>query len=63
VSEKSSAVRIGNVVAGAFDTSLAGWEQHFARICGDVGAMLTFLGWLVPTIPAAPAGRAGVGPG
>lgn len=44
-----SAVRIGNVIAGAFDTSLADWE-HFAWICGDVGAMLTLIGWLVPTI-------------
>ncbi|AVH55619.1 MULTISPECIES: MAB_1171c family putative transporter [Streptomyces] len=44
-----SAVRIGNVIAGAFDTSLAGWE-NFAWTCGDVGAMLTLIGWLVPTI-------------
>ncbi|MFD9187204.1 MAB_1171c family putative transporter [Streptomyces phaeochromogenes] len=44
-----SAVRIGNVVAGAFDASLAQWES-FAWICGDVGAILTLIGWLVPTI-------------
>ncbi|WP_329439296.1 MAB_1171c family putative transporter [Streptomyces canus] len=44
-----SAVRIGNVIAGAFDTSLADWEG-FAWTCGDVGAMLTLIGWLVPTI-------------
>lgn len=44
-----SAVRIGNVIAGAFDTSLDGWES-FAWTCGDVGAMLTLIGWLVPTI-------------
>ncbi|MEU2227046.1 MAB_1171c family putative transporter [Streptomyces sp. NPDC018347] len=44
-----SAVRIGDVVAGAFDTSLAEWEG-FAWTCGDVGAMLTLIGWLVPTI-------------
>ena len=44
-----SAVRIGDVIAGAFDTSLANWEG-FAWTCGDVGAMLTLLGWLVPTI-------------
>ncbi|MEK8146297.1 hypothetical protein NKH18_48760 [Streptomyces sp. M10(2022)] len=44
-----SAVRIGNVIAGAFDTSLAEWES-FAWTCGDVGAMLTLIGWLVPTI-------------
>ncbi|MEE1798158.1 hypothetical protein PUR57_05620 [Streptomyces sp. JV176] len=44
-----SAVRIGNVIAGAFDTSLARWE-NFAWICGDVGAMLTLIGWLVPTV-------------
>lgn len=44
-----SAVRIGNVIAGAFDTSLASWE-NFAWTCGDVGAILTLVGWLVPTI-------------
>ncbi|MGW4291054.1 MAB_1171c family putative transporter [Streptomyces sp. NPDC004673] len=44
-----SAVRIGNVIAGAFNTSLAEWEG-FAWTCGDVGAMLTLIGWLVPTI-------------
>ncbi|MFC9502690.1 MAB_1171c family putative transporter [Streptomyces sp. NPDC057002] len=44
-----SAVRIGNVIAGVFDTSLANWEG-FAWTCGDVGAMLTLIGWLVPTI-------------
>lgn len=44
-----SAVRIGDVIAGVFDTSLAEWE-NFAWTCGDVGAMLTLIGWLVPTI-------------
>ncbi|MFF3976598.1 MAB_1171c family putative transporter [Streptomyces sp. NPDC001828] len=44
-----SAVRIGNVIAGAFDTSLADWES-FAWTCGDVGAMLTLIGWLIPTL-------------
>ncbi|MGW7337722.1 MAB_1171c family putative transporter [Streptomyces sp. NPDC054808] len=44
-----SAVRIGNVIAGAFNASLAEWEG-FAWTCGDVGAMLTLIGWLVPTI-------------
>ncbi|MFF7642989.1 MAB_1171c family putative transporter [Streptomyces canus] len=44
-----SGVRIGNVIAGAFGTSLVGWE-NFAWTCGDVGAMLTLIGWLVPTI-------------
>ncbi|MFF7174808.1 MAB_1171c family putative transporter [Streptomyces pseudovenezuelae] len=44
-----SGVRIGNVIAGAFGTSLVGWE-NFAWMCGDVGAMLTLIGWLVPTI-------------
>lgn len=44
-----SAVRIGNVIAGAFDTSLAQWES-FAWSCGDIGAILTLIGWLVPTI-------------
>jgi len=44
-----SAVRIGDVVASAFGTSLAEWEG-FAWTCGDVGAMLTLIGWLVPTI-------------
>ncbi|MFG2349561.1 MAB_1171c family putative transporter [Streptomyces phaeochromogenes] len=44
-----SAVRMGNVIAGAFGTSLAEWE-NFAWTCGDVGAMLTLIGWLVPTI-------------
>ncbi|MFJ4007375.1 MAB_1171c family putative transporter [Streptomyces sp. NPDC090023] len=44
-----SAVRIGNVIAGAFNTSLADWES-FAWACGDIGAMLTLIGWLVPTI-------------
>ncbi|MGZ2358508.1 hypothetical protein LRE75_17690 [Streptomyces sp. 372A] len=44
-----SAVRIGNVIAGAFDASLADWEG-VAWTCGDVGAMLTLIGWLVPTI-------------
>ncbi|WP_217570652.1 MAB_1171c family putative transporter [Streptomyces sp. GbtcB7] len=44
-----SEVRIGGVIADAFDTSLAEWE-NFAWTCGDVGAMLTLIGWLVPTI-------------
>ncbi|MFC5218849.1 MAB_1171c family putative transporter [Streptomyces coerulescens] len=44
-----SAVRISNVIAGAFDASLTAWES-FAWTCGDVGAMLTLIGWLVPTI-------------
>ncbi|MCM2579725.1 MAB_1171c family putative transporter [Streptomyces meridianus] len=44
-----SAVRIGNVIAGAFGGSLDQWES-FAWTCGDVGAMLTLIGWLVPTI-------------
>ncbi|GAX56716.1 MAB_1171c family putative transporter [Streptomyces olivochromogenes] len=44
-----SAVRIGDVIAGAFDRSLAQWES-FAWTCGDVGAMLTLIGWLVPTV-------------
>ncbi|MFE1836429.1 MAB_1171c family putative transporter [Streptomyces sviceus] len=44
-----SGVRTGNVIAGAFGTTLAGWE-NFAWTCGDVGAMLTMIGWLVPTI-------------
>ncbi|MDT0488114.1 MAB_1171c family putative transporter [Streptomyces sp. DSM 41640] len=44
-----SGVRTGNVIAGAFGMSLAGWE-NFAWTCGDVGAMLTLIGWLVPTI-------------
>ncbi|AJE81577.1 integral membrane protein [Streptomyces albus] len=44
-----SAVRIGNVIAGVFNTSLADWEG-FAWSCGDVGAMLTLIGWLIPTI-------------
>ncbi|MFJ5266751.1 MAB_1171c family putative transporter [Streptomyces sp. NPDC088387] len=44
-----SAVNISNVVAGAFDGSLAAWE-NFAWICRDVGAVLTMIGCLVPTI-------------
>lgn len=44
-----SGVRTGNVIAPAFGISLAGWE-NFAWTCGDVGAMLTLIGWLVPTI-------------
>ncbi|KUO04556.1 MAB_1171c family putative transporter [Streptomyces caeruleatus] len=44
-----SAVRIGNVIAGFFHASLAAWED-FAWICGDIGAILTLTGWLVPTI-------------
>ncbi|MEU8787597.1 MAB_1171c family putative transporter [Streptomyces sp. NPDC048637] len=44
-----SAVRIGNVIASALNTSLAEWES-FAWTCGDVGAMLTLIGWLVPTL-------------
>ncbi|MFF9778454.1 MAB_1171c family putative transporter [Streptomyces sp. NPDC013978] len=46
-----SAVRIGNVIAAALGISLAGWED-FAWICGDVGTILTLVGWLVPTITA-----------
>ncbi|MEU4486619.1 MAB_1171c family putative transporter [Streptomyces purpurascens] len=44
-----SAVRIGNVIAGTFHASLAEWE-NFAWICGDAGAMLTLIGWIVPTL-------------
>ncbi|MGI5457597.1 MAB_1171c family putative transporter [Streptomyces sp. CA-249302] len=44
-----SGVRTGDVIAPAFGISLAGWE-NFAWTCGDVGAMLTLIGWLVPTI-------------
>ncbi|MFC9228342.1 MAB_1171c family putative transporter [Streptomyces decoyicus] len=44
-----SAVRIGDVIASAFGASLAEWES-FAWTCGDVGAMLTLSGWLVPTL-------------
>ncbi|MFI9755786.1 MAB_1171c family putative transporter [Streptomyces collinus] len=44
-----SAVRIGNVIAGVFNASLAQWE-NLAWICGDAGAVLTLIGWLVPTI-------------
>ncbi len=44
-----SAVRIGNVIAGTFGASLHAWEG-FAWTCGDVGAMLTLVGWLVPTL-------------
>ncbi|MGW3341322.1 MAB_1171c family putative transporter [Streptomyces sp. NPDC001009] len=44
-----SVVRIGNVIASALGTSLTGWEA-FAWACGDIGAMLTLIGWLVPTI-------------
>ncbi|MEV3952478.1 MAB_1171c family putative transporter [Streptomyces halstedii] len=44
-----SAVRIGNVIAGVFNASLVDWEG-FAWTCGDVGAMLTLIGWLIPTI-------------
>ncbi|MEU6148073.1 MAB_1171c family putative transporter [Streptomyces sp. NPDC047081] len=45
-----SGVRTGNVIAGAFGTSLTGGWENFAWTCGDVGAMLTLIGWLVPTI-------------
>jgi hypothetical protein len=44
-----SAVRIGDVIAGVLGASLAGWEG-FAWTCGDVGAMLTLIGWLVPMV-------------
>ncbi|MEU3299791.1 MAB_1171c family putative transporter [Streptomyces sp. NPDC006678] len=44
-----SAVRIGNVIAGAFGASLASWEA-FAWTCGDVGTMLTLVGFLIPTV-------------
>uniref|UniRef100_A0AAU2AF72 DUF6545 domain-containing protein n=1 Tax=Streptomyces sp. NBC_00093 TaxID=2975649 RepID=A0AAU2AF72_9ACTN len=44
-----SGVRIGNVIAGFFGASLADWED-FAWTCGDVGTILTLIGWLVPTI-------------
>ncbi|MCZ1006794.1 MAB_1171c family putative transporter [Streptomyces lydicus] len=44
-----SAVRIGDVIASAFGASLAEWESC-AWTCGDVGAMLTLIGWLVPTL-------------
>ncbi|TQE36869.1 hypothetical protein Sipo8835_09375 [Streptomyces ipomoeae] len=46
-----SAVRIGNVIAAALGTSLAGWED-FAWICGDIGTILTLVGWLIPTLTA-----------
>ncbi|BDH07165.1 MAB_1171c family putative transporter [Streptomyces seoulensis] len=42
-----SAVRIGDVVAGIFGGSLANWES-FAWICGDTGALLTLVGFLIP---------------
>ncbi|WP_455355390.1 MAB_1171c family putative transporter [Streptomyces sp. SYSU K217416] len=44
-----SAVRIGNVIAGAFGASLASWEG-FAWTCGDVGTILTLVGFLIPTV-------------
>ncbi|MYQ48763.1 hypothetical protein GTW40_27650 [Streptomyces sp. SID4985] len=44
-----SMVRIGDVIATALGTSLTDWEA-FAWACGDIGAMLTLIGWLVPTI-------------
>ncbi|WP_327743266.1 hypothetical protein OHO28_07785 [Streptomyces europaeiscabiei] len=46
-----SAVRIGNVIAAALGTSLTGWED-FAWICGDLGTILTLVGWLIPTLTA-----------
>ncbi len=46
-----SAVRIGNVTAAALGTSLTGWED-FAWICGDLGTILTLVGWLIPTLTA-----------
>ncbi|MEU0843944.1 MAB_1171c family putative transporter [Streptomyces sp. NPDC005962] len=44
-----SAVRIGGVIAAPFGATLAGWEG-FAWTCGDAGAMITLLGWFLPTI-------------
>ncbi|MCL6738928.1 MAB_1171c family putative transporter [Streptomyces neyagawaensis] len=46
-----SAVRIGNVIAAAMGTSLTGWED-FAWISGDLGTILTLVGWLIPTLTA-----------
>lgn len=44
-----SAVRIGGVIAAPFGVTLAAWEG-FAWTCGDAGAMITLLGWFLPTI-------------
>ncbi|MFI5804441.1 MAB_1171c family putative transporter [Streptomyces sp. NPDC051561] len=44
----SSAVRLGNVIASKIGGSFESWET-LAWICGDGGALLTLVGWLVPT--------------
>ncbi|MFJ2744827.1 MAB_1171c family putative transporter [Streptomyces sp. NPDC087440] len=44
----SSAVRLGNVAASKFGSSFESWET-LAWICGDGGALLTLVGWLIPT--------------
>jgi hypothetical protein len=45
----SSAVRLGNVIAAAFGISFERWET-IAWMCGDGGALLTLVGWLIPTV-------------
>ncbi|WP_433549171.1 MAB_1171c family putative transporter [Streptomyces sp. CA-294286] len=45
----SSAVRLGHVIASNFDISFERWET-IAWMCGDGGALLTLLGWLIPTL-------------
>ncbi|MFF0740540.1 MAB_1171c family putative transporter [Streptomyces sp. NPDC004111] len=44
----SSGVRLGNVIASKFGGSFEAWET-LAWICGDGGALLTLVGWLIPT--------------
>ncbi|MFE7115131.1 MAB_1171c family putative transporter [Streptomyces sp. NPDC057654] len=44
-----SAIRLGDIIAPPFGTTLDRWEGA-AWTCGDVGAMLTLLGWFLPAI-------------
>ncbi|MGK5629357.1 MAB_1171c family putative transporter [Streptomyces sp. URMC 123] len=42
-----SAIRITNIVGAPFGVSMRGWEP-VAWICGDIGALLTLVGWTLP---------------
>ncbi|MGV9248687.1 MAB_1171c family putative transporter [Streptomyces sp. NPDC003710] len=42
-----STVRLTDIIAVPLRLNMAGWEP-IAWICGDVGALLTFVGWTMP---------------